>query len=173
LSVISLRCRADSDPANTAAKLPRPMRCHVFLKESLRRIGGVPGRRPAETRSSPWIHGREPGHHVPAKQCLITVGGDLSAVWNENDQTLFAIAAAKDHNLRWSLREGLIQIFSSTSDTSRPVRYLLFRRLIRASVTKSFLSEKMRTLPESSPLSLRNNCLALSWRLWSGPVFLE
>ncbi len=54
------------------------------------------------------IHDRETGHHVPPKQCLITVGGDLFAVGNENDRTLFAIAAddPEDHNLRRSLREG-------------------------------------------------------------------
>jgi hypothetical protein len=63
-----------------------------------------------------------------------------------------------------ALEKGLIQIVSSTSDTGRLVRYLMLWRLIRISATKSFSSEKRRTLPESSFLSLRSNCLALSWR---------
>jgi hypothetical protein len=60
-----------------------------------------------------------------------------------------------------ALEKGLPQIVPSTSDTGRLVRYLLLQQLIRATATKSFSSEKMQTLPESSFLSLRSNCLSL------------
>ncbi len=100
---------------------------------------------------------------MPVKHCLVTVGGDLLAVGNENDQTLLPLLAMTSRTITFAgaLEKGLFRIFLSTSDIGRPVRYLLLRRLIRALATKTFLSEKMRTLQESSPLSLRSNYLAL------------
>jgi hypothetical protein len=54
------------------------------------------------------IRGREPRHNTLAKQCLDTVSCDLSAIWTENDCTLFAIAGSnpEDHDLCRLFREG-------------------------------------------------------------------
>jgi hypothetical protein len=100
---------------------------------------------------------------------LVTVGGDLFTVLNENDQTFFANAGhnPEDNDLRQGLIKGAIWLLALTSDTGRSVKHLLLQRLIRALAMKSFSSKKMQTLKESQEQLFDLFCSIFCRHRWS------